>query len=86
MQKWEYCAITNIKAGGHQGLRGAYDWFVLCEFAQEGQNPVVTGNKKDSQKKLGSAIAKLGLDGWEMVGCVDDQYGHIIYFKRPLSE
>jgi hypothetical protein len=38
----------------------------------------------DDQNALALAIAGLGVEGWEMVGCgngIGD--GHVVYFKRP---
>ena len=36
---------------------------------------------------LAISIAKLGLEGWEMVGAaVVSEYYHTLYFKRPVEE
>ena len=81
MKNWEYCSIAPIKV-----VEGAYKDTRLVRFNLEGvlSVPVVevarTHNVEDA---IAITIAKLGEDGWEMVGCGNlDTTMHSIYFKR----
>jgi hypothetical protein len=81
MKNWEYCSIAPIKV-----VDGAYKDTRLVRFTLDGvlNVPVVevarTHNVEDA---IAITIAKLGEDGWEMVGCGNlDTTMHSIYFKR----
>lgn len=81
MNKWDYCSIAPVKVVG-----GAYKDTQLVRYALEGvlNVPVVevarTHNVEDA---IAITIAKLGDDGWEMVGCGNLETNmHAIYFKR----
>ena len=85
MKKWEYCTIAPIKV-----VDGAYKDTQLARFTLEGvlNVPVVevarTHNVEDA---IAITIAKLGEDGWEMVGCGNlEQTMHAIYFKRVKQD
>ena len=83
MQKWEYRFLGPIKsvAGGFQGYY-PYDGY----FDDDGLKQTSLGGRKESDR-IASTIAKLGFEGWEMIGCGStgiNGEGHIIYFKRPI--
>ena len=81
MKNWEYCSIAPIKV-----IDGVYKDTRLVRFTLDGvlKVPVVevarTHNVEDA---IAITIAKLGEDGWEMVGCGNLETDmHTIYFKR----
>jgi hypothetical protein len=80
MQRWEYCTIGPFK-GPAEG-----DVPRLVQFTREGPKTI----RLDKPLGIGEAgtisqaIARLGDEGWEMVGCGNvGQVLHILYFKRP---
>jgi hypothetical protein len=80
MQKWEYCAIVGITITSGGRLVAGQERFI--HHFNEVNVRVVKVNA-DDQNALAQAIAGLGAEGWEMVGCgngIGD--GHVIYFKR----
>ena len=91
MQKWEYCAITDVSSG----VEG--DAMVNAEVPSVNGEPAgavtyfTSGGGRttpieNGATRLAQVIAQLGSDGWEMVGCgnVSEDF-HTLYFKRPLS-
>ena len=77
MPKWEYCAI-----------RSTNGWVVksdpaLCFYNQNGVREEKIAEDRDA---LAKTIARLGDQGWEMVGCGSVAFGHAIYFKRPITQ
>jgi len=100
MQKWEYCVITGVDNSsigtftGHYprlsflGLRGISEEVDLGKNAApkrpEGWEKVSEGGY------IAYTIAKLGSEGWEMVGTgtgssTNGTGSHCIYFKRPIE-
>ena len=73
---WEYCELRQEIANGVMHRQ-----FILFYHAGEPSSEV-TITYRDS------AIAQLGLEGWEMVGTVGsfahDSSGFRVFFKRPL--
>ena len=100
-QKWEYCAIwsTGIEAKQYPGkLSVAY----ICYFSNEGcQGERVEVDGTNVDVALIRAGAKLGSQGWELVGSAPRRYDDfgtqttptgsttnnpfILYFKRPKT-
>ena len=87
MTSWEYCAVIGL----FRKLNPA-----LVYFQKDGllKVPLALDEKNDGDKKyattddkIASLIAKLGLDGWELVnaGPGGDGPYHTLYFKRPIS-
>ncbi len=86
MQKWEYCEISGLRAGG---LR--YTEFV--KLSAKGRQVVTAVNlsqtndadkHREAQDTFACIIAQLGEEGWEMVGAGNISEGqHTLYFKRP---
>ena len=81
MQKWEYAAITNVH--NHSITSGrATGWEHFTHLTASG--PQVT-ELSDDNKSLSQLIAKLGVEGWEMVGCGNTgESHHTVYFKRQI--
>jgi hypothetical protein len=93
-EKWEYCAITEVSAVGQDGkVTGTAR---LCYFQHSGcHNELLTATVAGSDfaegKKaaLANAVAKLGGDGWELLGEAT-QFGYYqdnvdpkaLYFRR----
>lgn len=83
MQKWEYCAISGL-----QGLQTSYPRMYL--FTHNGMEIVADFKKRPKgvpeRDAVGQLIARLGDEGWEMIGTGNiDEVMHCIYFKRPKS-
>jgi hypothetical protein len=82
--RWEYCAVS--KAGYTGSSRGGTYW--ISYFKEQGVEIVEIEEKVSEQQgaSIARAIAKLGEDGWEMVGQGDlpVKTGRFeaIYFKR----
>jgi hypothetical protein len=83
MQKWEYCAVGPV-AFAPEGPAG-YD-AVLAAFS-------AARLKSTDTDEIARTIARLGEEGWEMVGCGDigprplsTGIMHYLYFKRPKQE
>jgi hypothetical protein len=80
--KWEYCSISKAVVGPSRG--GLY-WI---SYFRDGGIQVVEVEELATEKGgPAKAIAKLGEEGWEMVGQgpLDLRQGvlNAIYFKRP---
>jgi hypothetical protein len=84
--RWEYCAVTHI-IPRQTGLNPAPARAVVRHYPSNYEE--IEG--KDEEDALANALAKLGDDGWELVGIrqqlnITDGYGkstHAYFFKRP---
>ena len=76
LQKWEYCTLSLAQLGPATPKE-----VVIRILTPNGvTTPQEYQGLRDSQTVF-KAIAKLGLEGWEMVGLIADAY----HFKRPIS-
>lgn len=77
MQRWEYCELRQEITQGVMHRQ-----YILFYRAGRPSEEVNFAHRD-------SAIAQLGLEGWEMVGTVgsfaQDSPGFRVFFKRPLS-
>jgi hypothetical protein len=86
MQKWEYCAIVGM-AGSGRNLVPYYP--ALWYFDSSGFH--ATEIKGDELQIVAQTIAKLGEEGWEMVGAMPftpktSVYENaVLFFKRPQA-
>lgn len=75
-QAWEYCELRQEITQGVMHRQ-----YIVFHRAGEASHEQNVTNRD-------SAIAQLGLEGWEMVGTVGsfalDSSGFRIYFKRPI--
>jgi len=82
-RKWEYCSLT--KAGYPGSSRGGLYW--ISYFRDGGVQVVEVEEQATERGGPAKAIAKLGEEGWEMVGQgpLEIRQGGLnaIYFKRP---
>lgn len=82
MQKWEYCCISGMSMVTPQ-------YPAFYKFTDKGYEMVSSFDKLPKgltqTNAVGQFIAKLGFDGWEMVGMGATHSGqnHTLYFKRP---
>lgn len=80
--KWEYCSLTRAVAPGRSGL------YWITYFRDGGMQVVEVEEQATERSGPGKALAKLGADGWELVGQgpLDIRQGGLnaLYFKRPL--
>jgi hypothetical protein len=84
MQKWEYCAITGISLTSGGRLLANRER-TIHYFNERGVR-IVNVNVEDPDS-LALAIAGMGAEGWEMVGCGNvGSDSHMIYFKRQIQE
>ena len=78
MPRWEYCELRQDIA---QGI--LHDQYILF------YSPT-TGTVREAFSDRDTAIARLGIEGWEMVAAVGDfnqgSSGFRLFFKRPLTE
>jgi hypothetical protein len=80
MQNWEYCAVTYIT--GDTTVVSEYYSSHLIMFGPHGIQATKLANDSHS---VAQAIAALGMDGWEMVGCGNSRESyHNLYFKRLM--
>lgn len=87
MSRWEYCAIIGVWRETDQRYP-QLRWPALWCFTAEGIQ--ITEIKGDEATLLGQTIARLGEQGWEMVGCGETGHlgsnggsiSHFVYFKR----
>jgi hypothetical protein len=83
-ERWEYCAVS--KAGYTASNRGGSYW--ISYFRDTGVDIVEVEERASEQQGAAvvKAIARLGSEGWEMVGQADlpVKTGRLeaIYFKR----
>jgi hypothetical protein len=100
MQKWEYCIITGVATdakGRFGGLNPKLYLFLLDGLEEkEDLGDDTAFQRPPDWKKVSEAgyiaykIAKLGIEGWEMVGTSIESYtkrgvAHCIYFRRPIE-
>ena len=82
-QKWEYCALTKAAYAG-AGKAGIY-W--ISYFRDAGVQVVEIEDAATERNGPARGIAKLGEEGWEMVGQgqleIRQRGIHALYFKRP---
>jgi len=90
-RKWEYCAITQIysRDNGQGGRETCAQISYLLPSAPKSEE-YVTSTNANGEAELGESAfykttAKLGSDGWEMVGRVgwNSALEHAVFFKRP---
>jgi len=76
-QRWEYCELRQEITQGVMHRQ-----YILFYRSGEAAEEVAVTNRE-------SAIAQLGMEGWEMVGTsgsfTHDSSGFRIFFKRPLQ-
>jgi hypothetical protein len=90
MQKWEYCTLGPIEFSS-----ASWKWlpneptriiFTRKGMVEEGFKIDETSSLKDVQNDVAKVLARLGDEGWEMVGCgAVFASGHFLYFKRPFD-
>jgi len=78
-QQWEYCCLAEDHTGG---IRKG-EW-ILVYYQADGNHV------EHEHRRLGTAIAQLGKNGWQLVGMADpgmsDGYDNTtLFFIRPLS-
>ena len=82
-QKWEYCAVTKAAYAG-TGRAGLY-W--ISYFRDAGVQVVEVEDAATERNGPTKSIAKLGEEGWEMVGQgqldIRQRGLTALYFKRP---
>ncbi len=93
MQKWEYCVITGVI---HQQGRFEGHYPQLIFFGLNGISECIELNNKLTIPQaflkgpeggyIAHTIAKLGFEGWEMVGVGSNESGvNNLYFRRPIE-
>ncbi len=90
MQKWEYCTLGPIEYSST-----SWKWipneptrivFTTKGVKEQGFHINEDHSLKDVQDEVSTALAQLGEQGWELVGCGSVfAAGHFLYFKRPLD-
>ncbi len=76
--KWEYCRFEDLQSGGFVAAK-------LIFFTREGEKieSLVADHESSQRPLVAERIARLGDEGWEMVGTgVTGQGSHAVYFKR----
>jgi sugar/nucleoside kinase (ribokinase family) len=84
MQQWEYCAVAGLRKKGWN-LEPYYP--ATWHFRSGGSKSEPIGAPEAAN--TAETIARLGQEGWEMVGCVPSGDAHgsaVLYFKRPIAE
>ncbi|MDQ3649724.1 MAG: hypothetical protein M3458_05470 [Acidobacteriota bacterium] len=80
---WEYCALTKAAYVGSN--RGGMYW--ITYFREAGLEVVEVEDSATERNGPAKAIAKLGAEGWEMVGGgaldLPQRSTAALYFKRP---
>ena len=84
--RWEYCALSKASYVGSS--RGGIYW--ISYFRETGVHVVEVEESASDKNGMTKAIARLGEEGWEMVGqgSLDVRAGtavNALYFKRPKS-
>ena len=84
-QRWEYAVLTRASYAG--SARAGLYW--ISYFNDEGVRVVEVEDQATERSGPGKAIARLGAEGWEMVGHGPLEVGrtslNAIYFKRPKN-
>jgi len=86
MQKWEYCVVGQIENDGK--WKGHDPELIYLTETGKKATYINKSGPIDEAGMLAATVAKLGMEGWEMVGAVTtsvSQY-HTLYFKRPIDE
>ena len=92
MQKWEYCTISGIRHRvGDKDEKSFLVASYLYRFTDSGlgMEKLAAPKGTASQNYVAATIARMGDDGWELVGIGTgyNQFGDIphdvLYFKRP---
>ena len=83
--KWEYCAITGTIVQTGVGGRGSSYASVTYFEEVGGRYEKIDGGRNN--QPLATAIAKLGAEGWEMIGPgsalkLDAEHPDALFFKR----
>jgi hypothetical protein len=86
MQKWEHCCVGPIKESS--GWKGHYPKLSFFEPDGLEEESIKASGGSTEEDVLAATIARLGEEGWEMVGCGTLGSGqginmHYLYFKRP---
>ena len=83
-QQWEYCTITRAGYSAAASRSGVY-W--ITYYRKAGPQVVDVEDNVTTNAALAKAIARLGEEGWEMVGVgpIELRVGKTdaLYFKRP---
>jgi hypothetical protein len=87
-QQWEYCALSRTAYAGGHNTPGNY-W--ISYFNDSGVKVDTVQENATERSGMAKAIAKLGTQGWELVGAakLDVRTGEPIdalYFKRPKQQ
>ena len=82
MQKWDYCALSGVgNLSGNFATHYPGMWFFT---ALEGAKAIEVSGRGE-EVVVARTIAKLGLDGWELVGVSPGYSGWAtLFFKRPI--
>jgi hypothetical protein len=89
MNRWEYCVLTGMAATDDEGFEPALPRLYL--FTKDGLELVEPFDDNDEEMtvrdQVAYQIARLGNDGWEMVGAgtTGGGAGHSLYFKRAMA-
>jgi hypothetical protein len=87
MQKWEHCCVGPIKESS--GWKGHYPRLFFFETDGLEVESIRASGGSTEEDVLAATIARLGEEGWEMVGCgalggaSQGNNMHYLYFKRP---
>ncbi len=83
-QEWEYCALMALGRSGTS--LNVVNPSALYRFTSDGTVEEKLAGKQ--YHEMGKAIARLGAEGWEMVGVGTTDKGetHILYFKRAKPQ
>ncbi|MEI7554984.1 hypothetical protein [Candidatus Chlorohelix sp.] len=80
MAKWEYCCVI----GMGKLMRNLEPSFPAIWFFREDGIEIVDIKSKTEGNDVAKVIARLGLEGWEMVGAGNNgTEHHSLYFKKP---
>ena len=87
MSQWEYCVITGISFGA--GFSTHYPHLICFTPDEDGWATTYFDKPRGESEvdRTARTIAKLGEEGWEMVGVAcDDRGRQTVYFKRLKPE
>ena len=95
LQSWEYCAVTRLSTKGSSGRVVAFARIAYFgnsgeqneEIEREAKNFANANSYNETSGTLfAQAIAKLGAEGWEMVGAAPYFGESVLYFKRAKTQ
>lgn len=86
IQKWEYCTIYPVWMDYQQGWLIPGDPDIHGYIGEFKSDSVWREKLEKDPRALAISIAKLGQEGWELVGCGNVDREHCLYFKRPIVE